>query len=73
MGSVGGLDSESFGTGGQTWKWVPAVVLACRLRSALGGGGGCGGGFVAWERYVSSRGDLGQAFLDAPTHERSKL
>lgn len=42
-----------------------------------GGGGGWGGalsdGFVVWERYVSSRGDLGQAFLDASTHESSKL
>lgn len=27
MGSVGGLESESFGTGGQTWKPAPALVF----------------------------------------------
>lgn len=67
MGSVGGLQSESFGTGGQTWKRAPALVFGppgC-VQLDGGGGGGLSDGFVGWERYVSSRGDLGQAFLDA--------
>lgn len=46
------------------------LFLAPRGCVQLDGGGGGGGGvlsdgFVGWERYVSSRGDLGQAFLDA--------
>lgn len=41
--------------------WPPGCVQL----DGGGGGGVLSDGFVGWERYVSSRGDLGQAFLDA--------
>lgn len=57
MGSVGGLESESFGSGGQTWKWAPALVWAPRASfSALAGGGGVGEGWA--ERRICRLGTI---------------
>lgn len=52
---------------------VVVVVVVVVLWEGEGGGWVLSDRFVGWEGYVSSRGDLGRAFLGASTHESSKL